>query len=164
MADDDATFRPDASAGSQTRAGATAAAAPDGHLAPLAANSVLLMVVRRLRTPLLVIILSYAISVLGLTLIPGVEADGSPAPPLGFFHAFYFVSYTATTIGFGEVPKAFSDAQRMWAIVIVHLTVVRAGPTRCSMSCRCSRTRPSNERWARSGWRAGSAGSASPST
>jgi Trk K+ transport system NAD-binding subunit len=92
--------------------------------APLAANSVLLMVLRRLRAPLLVIILSYAVSVFGLTLIPGVEADGSPAPPLGFFHAFYFVSYTATTIGFGELPRAFSEGQRMWAIVIVHLTVV----------------------------------------
>ena len=95
-----------------------------GERSGLAAQSVLLMVLRRLRTPLIVIVLSYAVSVLGLTLIPGVNADGSPAPPMSFFHALYFVSYTATTIGFGEVPNAFSDAQRLWTMVVIHLTVI----------------------------------------
>ncbi|MFP5405728.1 MAG: potassium channel family protein, partial [Gammaproteobacteria bacterium] len=86
--------------------------------------SVPFMVLRRLRAPILVVVLSYAVSVLGLTLVDGVDANGAPAPPMSFFHALYFVSYTATTIGFGEVPSAFSDAQRMWAIVVIHLTVV----------------------------------------
>ena len=36
---------------------------------------------------------------------------------LGFFDAFYFMSYTATTIGFGELPQPFTDAQRMWVII-----------------------------------------------
>ena len=58
------------------------------------------------------------------TLIPGVDAEGKATPPLSFFHAFYFISYTATTIGFGEVPNAFSDAQRMWVTVSIYLTVV----------------------------------------
>jgi voltage-gated potassium channel len=44
------------------------------------------------------------------------------APPLSFFHAFYFISYTATTIGFGEIPSAFSDAQRMWVTICIYLT------------------------------------------
>ncbi len=48
----------------------------------------------------------------------------SAAPPLSFFHAFYFISYTATTIGFGEIPSAFSDAQRMWVTVCIYLTVI----------------------------------------
>lgn len=95
--------------------------APD---APPAAQSVLFMVLRRLRAPLLVILVSYAVSVLGLTLIPGVAPDGQPAPPMSFFHAFYFVSYTATTIGFGELPAPFSNAQRLWAIVIIHMSVI----------------------------------------
>jgi hypothetical protein len=47
-----------------------------------------------------------------------------PPQPLSFFHAFYFISYTATTIGFGEIPNAFSDAQRMWVIVCIYLSVV----------------------------------------
>ena len=31
--------------------------------------------------------------------------------------------YTATTIGFGELPGAFSEAQRVWITVVIYLTV-----------------------------------------
>lgn len=87
-------------------------------------NSVFFLVLRRMRAPLIVLIAIYAISVLGLTLVPGVDAGGQPAPPLSIFHAFYFISYTATTIGFGEIPGSFSDAQRLWVIVCIYLTVI----------------------------------------
>lgn len=43
---------------------------------------------------------------------------------MSFFHAFYFVSYMGTTIGFGEIPYAFTDAQRLWAIVGIYATVI----------------------------------------
>jgi voltage-gated potassium channel len=43
---------------------------------------------------------------------------------MSFFHAFYFVSYTASTIGFGELPGAFSEAQRMWVTVVIFLSVI----------------------------------------
>ena len=86
-------------------------------------NSALFLALRRMRAPLLVLIASYAISVLGLVLIPGRDGQGLPWQ-MGFFHAFYFVSYTATTIGFGEVPHAFTDAQRLWVTFSVYLTVV----------------------------------------
>ena len=76
---------------------------------PSAPSSAIFLVLRRMRTPLIVLIAIYAISVLGLTLIPGQDADGKPWS-MGFFHAFYFMSYTATTIGFGEIPHAFTDA------------------------------------------------------
>jgi Trk K+ transport system NAD-binding subunit len=87
-------------------------------------NSAFFLVLRRMRVPIIVLIVIYAISVFGLTLVPGIYADGRAAPPLSFFHAFYFVSYTATTIGFGEIPAAFSDAQRMWVTISIYLTVV----------------------------------------
>lgn len=87
-------------------------------------NSVFFLVLRRMRAPLIALIVFYAIAVLGLTLVPGVNADGTPAPPLSFFHAFYFISYTATTIGFGEIPQAFSDAQRLWVTVCIYITVI----------------------------------------
>jgi Trk K+ transport system NAD-binding subunit len=76
-----------------------------------------------MRAPLIVLILIFAVSVLGLTLIPGQDADGNTVR-MGFFHAFYFMSFTATTIGFGELPHAFTDAQRMWVIVTIYLTVI----------------------------------------
>ncbi len=87
-------------------------------------HNTLFLILRRMRVPLIFLILSYAISILGMTLIPGVDAQGRDAPPMGFFHAFYVVSYTATTIGFGELPGAFSEAQRAWMTATIYMTVI----------------------------------------
>ena len=87
-------------------------------------DSVLFLVLRRMRAPLIVMILVYAVSVFGLVLIPGVDAKGKPTPPMTFFDAFYFISYTASTIGFGEIPNAFSYAQRFWVTLCIYLTVI----------------------------------------
>ena len=43
---------------------------------------------------------------------------------MGFFDAFYVMSYTASTIGFGEIPHPFTYAQRMWVTVAIYLTVI----------------------------------------
>jgi Trk K+ transport system NAD-binding subunit len=76
-----------------------------------------------MRAPLIVLITIFAVSVLGLTLIPGRDAAGQPWR-MGFFDAFYFMSYTATTIGYGEIPHAFTDGQRLWVMVTIYLTVI----------------------------------------
>ena len=81
------------------------------------------VVLRRLRAPLITLILVFAVSVLGLALIPGQDDAGRPVR-LGVFDAFYFMSYTATTIGFGELPNEFTYAQRLWVTVAIYLTVV----------------------------------------
>lgn len=73
--------------------------------------------------PLAVLILVYAASVLGFTLIPGVAPDGQPWR-MNFLHSFYFVSFLGTTIGLGEIPYPFSDAQRLWATASIYATVV----------------------------------------
>ncbi len=86
-------------------------------------NKVIFIFLRRMRAPLLVIIIAYAVSILGMVLIPGTDAEGNPWR-MDFFHAFYFVSYMATTIGFGELPFEFNDAQRMWTVVSIYLTVI----------------------------------------
>jgi len=80
------------------------------------------IVLRRMRLPLIVLIVVFAISVLGLTLIEGT----SPAGPwrMSAFDAFYFMRYTATTIGFGEIPQAFNEAQRMWVTLSIYVSVV----------------------------------------
>jgi voltage-gated potassium channel len=81
------------------------------------------VVLRRLRAPLITLILVFSISVFGLTLIPGQDASGQPTR-MSAFDAFYFMSYTATTIGFGELPDAFTSAQRLWVTGAIYLTVV----------------------------------------
>ncbi|HRP25814.1 MAG TPA: NAD-binding protein [Thauera sp.] len=86
-------------------------------------HSIFFMILRRLRAPLIVLITIIAISVLGLTLTPGVDDEGK-VTYLSFFHAFYFISYTATTIGFGEIPYAFSDQQRLWVTISIYMSVI----------------------------------------
>jgi hypothetical protein len=34
------------------------------------------------------------------------------------------MSYTATTIGFGELPYPFTDAQRLWVTFTIYLSVI----------------------------------------
>lgn len=71
---------------------------------------------------MLVLLLSYAIAVLGMSLMPMIDENGEISR-LSIFQAFYWVSYTATTIGYGEVPVAFSDWQRIWAAFSIYYTV-----------------------------------------
>jgi voltage-gated potassium channel len=66
-------------------------------------DKVLFLFLRRMRAPLLLLMLAYSISITGLVLIPGVDDQGE-VWRMDFFHAFYFVTYTAPTIGFGEIP------------------------------------------------------------
>jgi voltage-gated potassium channel len=87
------------------------------------ASEAIFLVLRRMRAPLIVLIGIFAVSVLGLTLIPGVDAQGRPWR-MGFFDAFYVMSYTATTIGFGEIPHPFTYNQRMWVTISIYLTVI----------------------------------------
>ncbi|WP_287601482.1 NAD-binding protein [Thiothrix sp.] len=81
------------------------------------------VLLRRMRTPLIVLIVMYSVAVLGFTLIPGQDAEGQPWH-MSFFHALYVVSYTASTIGFGEIPYAFTETQRLWMMFVIHLTVI----------------------------------------
>ena len=87
------------------------------------ASATIFLVMRRMRVPLIVLIVIFAISTLGLTLIPGQDAEGRPWR-MGFFDAFYVMSFTASTIGFGEIPYAFTYNQRMWLTISIYLTVV----------------------------------------
>jgi Trk K+ transport system NAD-binding subunit len=86
-------------------------------------QNVIYLMLRRLRLPLIILVTVYAISVLGLTLIPGVDDQGRPWR-MDFFHAIYFVSFLGSTIGFGEIPYPFTDAQRMWTTFIIYSAVI----------------------------------------
>ncbi len=81
------------------------------------------LVLRRLRVPLIVLITAYAVSITGFVVIPGTRADGT-AWHMDFFHAFYFVSYMGSTIGFGELPYPFNGAQRLWTLFSMYATVI----------------------------------------
>ncbi len=86
-------------------------------------SDILVLILRRLRAPLITLIAVYAVSIFGLVLMPGTDPAGQPWR-LSVFDAFYIMSYTATTIGFGEVPHPFSYAQRLWLTVSIYLSVI----------------------------------------
>lgn len=86
-------------------------------------QNIIYLLLRRMRLPLIVVILAYTISITGLVLIPGLDDQGNPWH-MTLFHAFYFVSYMGTTIGFGEVPYPFTDQQRLWTSLAMYLTVI----------------------------------------
>ncbi|MBV1950903.1 MAG: potassium transporter, partial [Cycloclasticus sp.] len=82
------------------------------------------IVLRHMRTPVIVFICVYAVCIIGMVLMPGTpDADGQTRY-MTFFHAYYFLAYTATTTGFGELPMPFSNGQRIWAIVSLYLSVM----------------------------------------
>jgi Trk K+ transport system NAD-binding subunit len=89
----------------------------------VSSGRVTFIVLRTMRTPILVVVGIYAASMVGWVMIPAVDVEGQPQH-MSFFHAFYFLTYTATTTGFGELPYAFSEAQRMWGIVSLYASVV----------------------------------------
>ncbi|XOV89224.1 MAG: potassium channel family protein [Pseudomonadota bacterium] len=85
-------------------------------------DNVLFLILRQMRVPLLLLSTVYAIATFGLTVIPGLDDEGN-VWYMDYFHAFYFISFMGTTIGFGELPYAFTHAQRMWALVFMYISV-----------------------------------------
>lgn len=78
---------------------------------------------RRLRGPLILMVVIFATAISGLVLIPGVDPDGREWH-MSFSQALYFMSYTATTIGFGEIPYEFTNSQRLWVTGMIFGSVI----------------------------------------
>ena len=91
--------------------------------APEPSTDAVFLVLRRMRAPLIVVVVVFAISVAGLALIPGVDDQGRPYT-MSVFDAFYLMSYTALTIGFGELPYALTRVQRLWLTVCIYGSVI----------------------------------------
>ncbi|MDO4644036.1 MAG: NAD-binding protein, partial [Cardiobacteriaceae bacterium] len=85
-------------------------------------NEVVYLIMRQMRQPALILLGAYSLAILGITSIPAVNSEGELSY-LTIFQAFYWVSYTATTIGYGELPLTFSEWQRMWVVLSIYYTV-----------------------------------------
>ena len=86
-------------------------------------DNIIWLTMRRMRTPLIVMILVYALSVFGMVLIPGQDEVGRVVQ-VNFLDASYFIAIMATTIGFGEMPVDFTDAQRLYVFIILFPNVI----------------------------------------
>ncbi len=86
-------------------------------------NDIVWLTMRRMRTPLILLILVYFISVFVLVSVPGID-DSGKVSQLSYLDAAYFIAILATTIGLGEVPHAFTDAQRLTVFILLLPNVV----------------------------------------
>jgi Trk K+ transport system NAD-binding subunit len=86
-------------------------------------NDIVWLTMRRLRTPLIVMILVFFSSTLLMVMMPGVNAAGEPVH-MSFLNAFYFVAIMSTTIGLGEIPEPFTNAQRFLVFCMILPNVV----------------------------------------
>ena len=79
------------------------------------------LVLRRMRAPLVAVVSVFAVMTFGLSLMPGSVENPER---LSVFDSFYVISYTGLTIGYGEVPHAFSYAQRIWVTLTIYASVL----------------------------------------
>lgn len=86
-------------------------------------TEVIFLFMRRMRAPFIVVIATFSICTTGLMVMPGVDAQGNPYR-LTVFDAFYQMTITLTTVGYSEVPHAFSYPQRMWLSISIYLVVI----------------------------------------
>ena len=86
-------------------------------------NDIIWLTMRRMRTPLIVMILVYSLSVVGLVLVPGIDSSGRVFH-MDYLHAAYFIAILATTIGFGEFPEVFTATQRLYVFIIIFPNVI----------------------------------------
>lgn len=86
-------------------------------------NDIVWLTMRRLRTPLILMILVYSLSVFIMVQIPGRDEAGNPLT-VSYLDAVYFIAIMATTIGFGEIPNTFTHVQRLYAFIILFPNVI----------------------------------------
>lgn len=86
-------------------------------------QSPIMLILSRLKTPIRVLATVIFISIAGLLLIPGQDDLGNQYY-LSFLDALFIVSYTATTIGFGEIPYPFTEPQKIWLIFVIYTSVI----------------------------------------
>src|SRR6476660_3105491 len=87
------------------------------------ATATIFIVMRRMRAPLITLIVIFSITVFGMSLIPAQDPQGRPYH-MTIFESLYFMSYTASTIGYGELPFPFNANQRMWTTISIYLLVI----------------------------------------
>lgn len=88
-----------------------------------AATNTIFIVMRRMRAPLIILIVIFSVTVFGMSLIPATDPEGRPYH-MTIFESLYFMSYTASTIGYGELPFPFNANQRMWTTISIYLLVI----------------------------------------
>lgn len=91
-----------------------------------ASSDALFILMRRMRWPLVIVLSVLSFDAFGLSLIPGQDDNGN-VYYMTLFECFYFMSYMASTIGFGEYPYSLTTAQRLWVTFSIYTAVLAWG-------------------------------------
>jgi len=86
-------------------------------------SKILFYILKQLRTPLIVFFLGFMLIMLGLTLTPGYNPNTNEIHHLSFFDSFFIITYTSTTIGYGEIPYPFTTQQKMYLAISIYIIV-----------------------------------------
>jgi len=86
-------------------------------------NDIVWLTMRRLRLPLILMLMVYFASVFVMTSVPALDESGQSVK-VSVLDAAYFVTIMTTTIGFGETPYTFTSAQRLLVLFIILPNVV----------------------------------------
>ena len=78
---------------------------------------------RRMRTPIIILILVYFFSTLAMISVPGMDDTGNRYY-MSYLDAAYFIAIMQTTIGLGEIPYTFTEAQRVLVYILLLPNVV----------------------------------------
>jgi voltage-gated potassium channel len=87
------------------------------------ATDAMFVLLRRMRRPLIVVIVVFSICSAGMSMMPGTDKDGQPYK-LTLFDSIYQMAITLTTVGYSEVPYSFSYPQKMWLTLALFLLVI----------------------------------------
>ena len=86
-------------------------------------NDIVWLTMRRMRVPLIIMLLVYFFSTVIMVLVPGMDDAGNTVH-MSFLDAAYFMAILQTTIGFGEIPFSFTPAQRALVYLLLLPNVV----------------------------------------
>lgn len=86
-------------------------------------NDIIWLTMRRLRTPLILLISVYFISASLLVAVPGIDDAGNRVH-MTYLEAAYFIAFMSTTIGLGEIPYPFTGGQRMLVFFLIFPNVI----------------------------------------
>ena len=86
-------------------------------------SKIIFYILKELKTPLLVFFSGFSFIMIGLSLTPGYNPNTEEVYYLSFFESFYIITYTSTTIGYGELPYPFTIQQKMYLALSIYIIV-----------------------------------------
>ena len=91
-----------------------------------AINNVTYLFLRRMRVPLVLVIMLYTVSVFGLAIMPGVDDAGNPTEGMGLFNAFVVIPQLLVATVMGTIMRHFFPTEPIWTMAFAGAVMLAA--------------------------------------